>query len=240
MIRGHEIDPSDNAGCRARATAIKHTHCNQIYALSNSIGASTNGSSHMCPVSVAVVGAVSVVDGCETGNHAAVIFIVRRAYAGIDDVGSYTCSCGCVVISVIKRQISLINAIESPSGRGLSRGQTYLTVLFYELYEGFRGQSRSLLLIHAHRKALQRASISVAIGAITQVILRQPRRLLVNVGYAVFEHYDVLILNSLLRAPEFALVITIPLALDRRQDSHRNAQSDESKQNQTLLHCSPS
>ena len=103
-------------------------------------------------------------------------------------------------VSSVERKISLIDSIKDPRGVCLGRYQPDYTILFDKCDSWIRGESESLLFRHAHEKTFDGALIRVALVAITAEITRETKRFAFDIADVVFEHHDVLIGDSFVRA----------------------------------------
>ena len=125
---------------------------------------------------------------------------VRRANAGVDDVRADAGTGGVEGIGCVERQVPLIDAVESPCGAGLSCAQTDNGIFFDEGDTRIISQPRRLFLRHAHGKTFERTVVSVGLIAIAAENAREASSFAFDVFNVVFEHHDVLIRNSFLRA----------------------------------------
>src|SRR5688572_14067658 len=166
MVRGHPIDARNDTGIRARATAIEHTNRYQRHIFCCAVSRSTHCACHMRAMTVTVVGSIAVTNCGETGNHPPRELSVGGAYAGIDNVGFYTGPGSVVIVVAVQRQVSLVNAIESPGSTGLSRREAYFAVLFNESDARIRCQPDSLLFGHPYGKPLQGTAVNMPVTAI--------------------------------------------------------------------------
>ncbi len=87
MIRSHEIDARYNAGVGSVATRVQDTNGHECNVLRDAVSRTADCARHVCAVTVSVVGPEPIVNGGETGNHAAGELRVRGADSCIDDVG---------------------------------------------------------------------------------------------------------------------------------------------------------
>jgi hypothetical protein len=86
---------------------------------------------------------------------------VRRADAGVDDVGVDACARVGVVVGGRERQVALVDAVEAPRGALLRRGQLDDAVLLDVLDERVAAQSLGLALGQSHGEAAQRVAVDV-------------------------------------------------------------------------------
>src|SRR6185295_9518843 len=144
------------------------------YVLRDAVGRTAHRSRHVRAVAVAIVRAQAIVDCGETGNYAPGKLRVGRTNAGIDDVSFYAGAGGVVVIIPVKRQIALIDAIQSPGCAGLGRNHIDYTVFFDKRDSRIVCEFGRLRFRHAHRETLDCPVVSKAAGSVSTEVTRQP------------------------------------------------------------------
>src|SRR6185369_12679659 len=121
-------------------------------------------------MTVAVIGAEAVVDRGEAGDDASGELRVRRADAGVDDIGFHARAGWRVVIVAIERKIALIDSVESPGGAGLSRSQADDAIFLNKCDPRIVREPEGLLFRHAHGEAFERELVRVRTVAIATEI----------------------------------------------------------------------
>src|ERR1044071_1044275 len=149
---------------------------------------------------------------------------MRGADSGIDDVSLNARACCVVGIVSVEWKISLIDAIESPRGAGLSRLQRNDAILFDERDLWIVSEPECLLFIHAHRETFKCAMISLTVVTIAIEITCEPVSYAVDVGDVVFENHDVLIGDFLVcaHAPEFTAAVVLTVNCSENYHCDRN------------------
>src|SRR5215813_4825582 len=115
----HEVDSVDHIRPHASALTVEHTHTEQAHLLCNTESSTADDSGYVRTMPVAVDATILTVNRVEDRRCTSAKLPVRGEYAGIDDVGVHALTIVVIRIEVVKRQIALIDAVESPRSVGL-------------------------------------------------------------------------------------------------------------------------
>src|SRR5689334_15303148 len=111
---GYEVDSIDHVRPHTGPLTIQNAHTEQAHLLRHAKGSATDDAGHVRAMPIAVDAVVAILERVIDGDGTPAKFPVRGENTGIDDVGIHTRTIVVIRIETVKRQISLIDAVESP------------------------------------------------------------------------------------------------------------------------------
>ena len=129
MISRDPIDTSDDAGGRAGATTIEHSHGNEPNTLRDAIRRAADSAGDVRPVAIAIRRVSARGHLVDAGHGTTTELDVIEADARVVDVCGDAGTCRCVRVRTAERQGALVNAVEAPRGIRLRRDRVHHLIL---------------------------------------------------------------------------------------------------------------